>query len=432
MSLWTKLLDKVGLEIKARATINSIMGAEISLLGIGSNVFIRDAYKANPNIFSTISWITQRVARTKWQLFDVSNKKEKKELFDHPILELLENPNPAQSKTEFLESACGYKKITGETFIQGVSPGAGINQGKPKELWVLPTPMMDVKFDRSGIPIEFVILSKGKKNTIPAEEIMYLRQFNPGEGNRGMSNIQAGIKVVSQSNSAYEANMRLIQNLGAQGILTLDDPNANADQGQIDLMETKINQKHGGASNYGKVMVSSTAWKWQQIGLNATDLALIESQKMSLRDICNLFNLNSQLFNDPDNTTYNNIQEARKAGITDAVQPEIEALRDGFNKWLVPKFGTHLRLDYDQTTFPELQKNQKELTEWLSQAWWLTGNQKLQIMKMAQNDNPIMNEILIPTNLIPTGTPDDLEKAYSRHLEISELGKLISSNGNGS
>ena len=397
-----------------------MLGGEFSLMGVGPKVYIDEGYKANPNLFSAISWITQRVANTKWQLFDTTDNDEHIEIFDHPLLELLENPNPSQSKSEFLESACGYKKITGEAFIHGVSPEMGVNSGKPKELWILPTPIMTVKFDGSGIANKFLIESAGKSEDIPVDEILYIRQFNPGSANRGMSTIEAGKRVVTQSNDAYDANMKLLQNLGPQGLLTMDDAAANPTQEQIDLMEQKINRKYGGASNYGKAMVNSLNWKWQQIGLSAADLSLMESQKMSLRDICNLFNLNSQLFNDPDNTTYNNIQEARKAGITDAVIPEIEAFKNGLNSWLTPKYGENLKLGYDKNAFPELQKDLKSMAEWLSLAYWLTPNQKLEQMGFPQSDNPIMSEILLPTSVVPSGEPEELEKAYQRLNAIKD------------
>jgi len=434
MKLLDTILDRVGLQIKQRAITNTSIGNELQLIKIGPDKFIKDGYKANPILFSAINWITTRVSKVKWQLFDVTNTEEKIEIFDHDYLRLINNPNPAQSKREFYESACGYKKINGETFIHGVSPDNGVNEGIPQELWVLPSPIMSVKFDGSGIPTKYIVQT-AQQQVIEPNAMMYLREFNPGTGNRGMSPIEAGVKVVTQSNDAYTANMRLLQNLGAQGLLSIDDDNANPTTAQIDRMETQINQKYSGASNYGRVMVNSLKWKWQQIGLSATDLALIESQRLSREDICNLFQLPTALFNDPSASTYNNIQEARKTAITDAVIPENDALKDGYNRWLTPLFNDRDNkkywLTHDVMAYPELQKNHKELTEWLSQAWWMTGNQKLSIMEMAISDNPLMDEILLPTNLMPIGSDhDELVKAYSRHLEIDDIGELIRSNGN--
>ena len=418
MSRFTKFLKTIGLHVKQRQTINTFTGiSQINLIGIGAKQFIKDGYKANPMLFAIINWITKRASKVEWQLLDVTNPKEPEEVFDHDYLTLLNHPNPMQSKREFYESAIGYKKITGETFIHGVSPENGINMGIPKEMWVIPSPIMEVEFDGVGMPSGFAIVGVGRSTEVPVEQMMYLREFNPGENNRGLSPIEAGAKVVSMSNDAYEANMRLLQNAGAKGILSLDD-DASVTQEQLDVMETKMNEKYGGASAYGKKHISNLKWKWQQIGLSAKDLVLIETHSLNREDMCNMYQLPTELFNDKESSTFNNVQEARKTGLTDAVLPEIDSLRDGFDIWLTPLFNERdkkkYKLVHNKKVYPELQKNMKELVEWLAPAWWFTGNQKLEAMDMPTSENPLMDDILLPTNLVPTGEPEDLEKAHAR------------------
>ena len=425
MGLLDKLFPQIFQKKSERIAINTFTGAgEITLLGIGGKQFIEDGYKSNPQLFSIINWIIKRTSRVKWQLFDVTNPEEKVEIFDHDYLTLINKPNPFQSKREFYEALTGYKKITGEVFVHGVAPQAGVNMGIPQELWVIPTPIVVPKFNSVGVPDLYEIRSAVKTETIPTEEMMYLKEFNPGSGNRGLSMIEAGVKTVTMSNDTYEANMRLLQNSGAKGILSLDDDNASATQEQVDLIEEKLNRKQGGPSKYGKAHVSSLKWNWQSIGLSAKDLVLIESHGLNLQDMCNLAQLPTELFNDKSASTFNNVQEARKTGITDAVIPENDAIRDGFNMWLTPTFEKRDKkkyvLDHDTRIYPELQKNMKELVDWLNVAWWFTGNQKLEQMDMPQSDNPVMSEILLPTSLIPSGEPEELEKAYQRLNAIKD------------
>lgn len=85
--------------------------------------------------------------------------------------------------------------------------------------------------------------------------------------------------------------------------------------------------------------------------------------KMNLRQLCNIYRVNSALLNDPDNKTYNNMYEARKALISDAILPELTSARADFNKWLVEPYNKSENkryfLDFDLDVFPELQEDKK-------------------------------------------------------------------------
>jgi phage portal protein BeeE len=61
-----------------------------------------------------------------------------------------------------------------------------------------------------------------------------------------------------------------------------------------------------GASKFGKAIATSANVDFIQMGMDATQLKIIESAVMKLRDLCNLYGVDSSLFNDPANKTYNN------------------------------------------------------------------------------------------------------------------------------
>ena len=57
------------------------------------------------------------------------------------------------------------------------------------------------------------------------------------------------------------------------------------------------------------------------MAMSSTDLQLVEKGVINLRAICNVFGLDSSLFNDPANKTFNNRKEAEKALYTNAIIP---------------------------------------------------------------------------------------------------------------
>ena len=74
-----------------------------------------------------------------------------------------------------------------------------------------------------------------------------------------------------------------------------------------------------------------------------------------------VYGVNSALFNDPDNKTYNNMKEAKKEMLTQVILPELVLLRDAFNRFFAAEMGKDYYIDFDITIFPELQEDMKSL-----------------------------------------------------------------------
>jgi phage portal protein BeeE len=146
--------------------------------------------------------------------------------------------------------------------------------------------------------------------------------------------------------------------------------------------------------------------------LSPVDLNIIESQKMDLRDICNVYGISSELLNDPDNKTNANKRESRMALYYETVIPELDLIRDELNRWLVPAFetdGKKYHLDYDISSIPALQADLEKQTKQLADAWWITGNEKRMLQGYDTRDE--LDSIFIPSNLVPWTGDVDLAEA---------------------
>jgi HK97 family phage portal protein len=157
----------------------------------------------------------------------------------------------------------------------------------------------------------------------------------------------------------------------------------------------------GIVQNAGRILNAGAELGWLNMGLSPIDLQLLESEKITLRELCNVYGVNSALFNDPDNKTYNNMKEAKKEMLTQVVLPELVAIRDALNRFFANEMGRDTYIDFDLTVFPELQEDMKELSSILSQSWWITPNEKRVAMRYETIPDEVMNEIFIPAGYLP-------------------------------
>lgn len=397
--------------------------------------YVKEGYLFNPIVYSIVSFICQKCSAIPWNVYEVKNDKalslyksatkydfnakavRTKALSvieDHELSPLLVTPNPLQGWAEFFEQMVGFKLVTGNSYIQCIGPTAGNNAGLVKELWHIPT---QVIHPVAGNRIEPVKGYKYMNNEglIPEKEIIHLKYWTPEYYNGafllGLSPIRAGKRVVTKSNSSYDSFVSSFQNMGAFGIISGDsktDDQMLTEQ-QAEAIEERFRRKTG-PKNWGKPLITSAALKWQQIGMSPVDLNIIESDKMDLRTMCMVYHVPSELFGDAQNKTYSNTKEAGSAVYTNAILPELNAFRDAFNLKVKGRYEGKIFIDYDASMISELQDDLNYMAQALSSTWWLTPNEKRDMMSFGMDEkNALMDEYWIPMGLSPmTGmTVDD-------------------------
>ncbi len=416
---------------------------EAFLRGFGQPIFnktktadlIKDGYQGNADVYSIINYISTLAANVDWTLSEVKDEKalvslKNREEYDaktmtleakaleqiseHPILNVLANPNKLQTRSEFVYNWCGFKLITGNAYINGIAPAIGKNKGLFKELFLLPSQFVEIIPGSMREPIKQYIIHVGiKKIKFEPEVVNHSKYFNPdfehGQSLFGQSPLQAAFRNITSSNDADIARVRAFQNQGAIGMISAGSNEEKMKMSSMELkaLSDKYQEKFGGVENFNKVLFTTAMAKWDNMGLSPVDMAILDSKIHDLRTLCNIYGIQSQLFNDPENKTFNNQKEAKKAAMTDVIMPLLNSLRDELNGWLVTNYskteGKKLFLNPDWKSVAVLQEDMQKLVNWLARAWWITPNKKLQIQGMEISTDPNMDKIYIPSNLAELG-----------------------------
>ena len=412
--------------------------------------YIEKGYAYNPTIYSLIQLISKSAVTVPYSIYrkvDEGAMKEYKaltsnnlnedsvlkakllrkhtlEVVEHTALgKLLERPNPAQSWAVFLEELIGFGKLTGNRYIYGISPENGENKNIYYQLYNLPAHLIEIKSDGIFKPVsKYTMMYNNNKYNLTSDEVLHIADFNPDYSNDGshlygQSPIQAGMRVLTTSNEAVETNLKFLHNQSARGMLTPDDDQLTPTQAQ--QMKDAFRRNFQGTKSANDVMITGKKFSWINFGLSTSDLQLLESYNATIKDLCNIFGVPVQLLNNTESTTYDNYRTARKVLFTNAVIPELNKIRDELNRWLVPMFGEDLYFDFDYSAVPELMPEQEKLVDTLSKSFWLTANEKRQAQGYGVDDeNPVMNEYLVPSNFIPIS---DLDMGISNESAFPEL-----------
>ena len=400
------------------------------------DALLENGYQGNADVFAIINYIATLASNVPWVISEVIDEKALSEfksiesydikarqlemkalkrIDEHDLLDLMNCPNSMHSGSEFRLNWCSFKLATGNAYIHGVRPAVGDNQALIKELHIIPSQHVEILPGDFRNPVRAYVLDiDGRDIRLDPEDVSHSRYFNPefenGQSLYGMAPLQAAFRNLDTSNEADVARMRAFINQGAVGMIssaTGDDVKRMSPDELRELSDT-YQDKFGGPENFNKVIFTTEMVKWDNMGLSPVDLAIITSKIFDLRTFCNIYSVNSGRFNDPGNKRFNNDREGKKADFTDAVMPLLNSLRDELAIWLVPDYedqeGRKLFLTPDYKSVAVLQEDIQKLVAWLNTAWWITGNQKLEIMEMEKSTDPNMDKVQIPNNLGELGT----------------------------
>jgi len=379
--------------------------------------YVSKGYESNADLFSITNFIGTKAASVKWKLYKVELE-GKTEITDHEILDLWKCPNNLQGGYEFRKQAIEFFAVTGNLYINGVSPKSGLNEGKISELWVMPSQIVQIVFGTWREPIKgYKILFDETGLSLEEDEVLHMKASNlnseMGANLYGMSKVKPARMVVTSSNDAQTTKAALLQNQGAKGFISGDGKTFT--QEQATRVQEKLKLKSG-PYNAGKITAVAGSAKWIAVGMSATDLGVNEGLLVDLRRLCNTYGLSAGLFNDPEGSTYNNKNEERKAAYTDCIVPLLEHWKDELHRFWISTYDENLVFEPDFSDVPELQQDMAQMATTLSVAWWITPNEKNRIMGKPEINDPLMDVPWIPTGITPLTDVDNIDD------ELKKLG----------
>lgn len=330
-----------------------------------------------------------------------SDRTKQKEIERHPLLELLDSPNPNDSYIDLVEDLIGFRQLNGNAYLY-----APPTSFQPKEIYCLNSGAVTVNTSR-GVITDYTYSSEAMFQTLMPQDVMHWMCWNPRDPHRGLSPLQAAAMSVSQNNEAKRWNAAVLQNGGRTwGTFSTDKDLTDM---QYDRLKQEVREKYTGSSNAGKPILLEGGLHWEQMGLTSQDMDWLEGMKLSMREICAIYGTPSQLLGDADSATYSNYREANKAYYRGTIVPELASLREQLNRFLMPKFDRtrKLYLDFDLDGVDALQEDKDLMWARLNNASWLTINEK----RVAAGYEEIVggDVLLLPMTSIPQDINAPLE-----------------------
>ena len=377
-------------------------------MGENHDAYSKEGFSKNAVVKRCIEMISQGVAAIPLELFKKSTNEEIEDP-KHPLLMLMNQPNPFQDKLQFFEELISFFYIDGNTFFNTV---AGKDKKIPAELYVKNPKWMKLGISDDGLPRQWVYSNGQDTKTFDINyvtkksEVFHFKTFNPMDHWVGLSPLRSVADNVDQNNEAGAWNMWMLQNAGMpSGGYETDQ---TLSKSQYDRIKQQIKANVTGPKNARSSLITDGGLKWVQYGQNAVDMDWLEGTRASARTIAFGLGVPSQLIGIPGDNTYSNLEQADLAFYEKTVIILFNKLIAAINTYLTPSFGEDIELRGNLDEVSALEPRRKEKWEKIKNVDCLTPNEKRVAIGYDKLDDPEADRLWVPAGLVPLDEASDL------------------------
>jgi len=323
--------------------------------------------------------IAEAAGSVRWLLYEGV-----RELDDHPLLDLLDQPNARHAGGDFFEAVFGSLLIAGNAYLEAVNLDGDI-----RELHCLRPDRVRVVPGADGWPAAYDYTLGGRTVRFTQDgavpPILHLALHNPLNDHYGMPPLEAAQISLDIHNAAGGWSKALLDNSARpSGALVYQTGEGQVlTEEQYQRLKEQLDRGFSGSQNAGKPLLLEGGIEWRQMGLAPRDMDFIEAKNLAAREIALAFGVPPMLLGIPGDNTYSNYQEANRAFWRQTVLPLIRRTAKALSGWLAPAFGGRLRLSIDLDEIEALSSEREALWRRVASADFLTDDEKREALGYA-------------------------------------------------
>lgn len=315
--------------------------------GMSKEVMMRK-YSKSLYVYACVSKIAEKVATNMLQMYKILNSRgDTKEIYAHPLLDILYKPNPFQTKTEFWELTIINWKLTGEAFWYKVRN----TRGNVVELWNLRPDLMKVIGDPTNFVKEYRLRKNdGSEQVFAPEDVVHFKSPDPLDPLHGMSALLSGSSRVETEDyaTAYQRDFFLNS---ARPDAVIKSPDQNLDQAQKDDIREGWEKRHKGVGKSSKVAILEGGLDYQVISLSQKDMDYIQSLKATRDDILVMFKIPKVVLSIVEDVNRANAETGMRIFLTECIKPDVDKIVEKINEQMVyADFGDNFYVEAEDPT----------------------------------------------------------------------------------
>lgn len=372
-------------------------------------------YRTQPAVRTVVSFLARNLAQLGLHTYRRVADNDRRRLVDHPLAVLLGAPNPRTTMYRLIYTLVSDRAIYDDAYwvkLRGEDGGpVGLRRVPPWRVEPLGPDWTDAEGYR-------VHGTRGHIDLKP-EQIVHFRGYNPDDGRRGCSPIEALRQVLAEEYAAAQWREQMWSN-GARITGYIERP-ADAPEWSAPAKERFRSswqaQYAGSGPHAGGTPILEDGMKFVPAGISPQQAQYVESRKLTREEVAAEYHVAPPLVGILDHATFSNIKEQHKQLYQDTLGPWCADIEQEIGLQLIPDMPNNRRLYVEFNIAEKLQGSFDEQAQQLQMAVggpYMTRNEARALSNLPQIDGA--DDLIVPLNVtVGSAAPeaDDEEPAPS-------------------
>ncbi len=318
-----------------------------------------EGYSQNELVFACVEELSTSAAEPRLVAVRKTADGGKEQLKDHPILDLLERPNPFTSHYSLIASMIMYRAIAGNAYLEKARSAAGrvveLWPLRPDRMWVIPDRVTHIRGWEYKLGAETF--------TLPASDVIHSKTRNPLDDWYGLPPLQACAQRVDTDNFMRSFTASFFRNAGVPaGLLTIEK---QVGQAEAQMIRDRFKNEFGGSGGWHSLMVlanqGSVSYQAMGLPLGERGLVLPELDEIHEARIPMVFGVPLELIGARLGMVHGNrstTREARAGFWDETLAPLYQELAADLTLGLRDEYGDFDYLEFDLSTVRALQEDE--------------------------------------------------------------------------
>lgn len=295
--------------------------------------------------------IAQEVSKMEFELYTVGLSKGEivyNEVENHPLLDLLDRPNQETTKSDALYIIQSHKKLSGDAFwlkMRNGSQTVGLRTLPPDKITLnLRTPTPEDPTVIESYHYQDIIDGSKVDAVYDPRDIIHFKKPNPSNPFRGLGAVEALADTIDLDNLTTETTKKFFEN-GAITNFVLSTDNKVTDE-QLRRLKAEIRSNSAGPSNAYKALILGGGLKPVDVSYSNKELEFLAQLEWYRDKIMFGFGNTKASLGMVDDVNRASFEGSNLGWLRNTVKPDMEAIVNTLNEFLVPEFGKNLVLGF--------------------------------------------------------------------------------------
>lgn len=292
-------------------------------------------WKRHGSVRTVVDFLGRNIASLGLHLFERVDDSDRRRVTDHPLILMLDNPNPWTTHYTFFDALIRDLAIYERHLAVKVAAGGRTS------LVRIPPSMWTVKGENWLMAEAFEVQGTKGKVIYTRDQVVYIGGYSPDGDLGGVSPIESLREILAEEYEAARMRAQTFRN-GARTSGYLERPvgaPAWSRQARERFRAGWRSQYAGGGTEAGGTPILEDGMKFTDASQTARDLQYIESRKLTREEVASAYFIPPPMVGLLDKATFSNIKEQHKNLYQDTLGPWLQRITQELVLQLFPDYG---------------------------------------------------------------------------------------------